>query len=487
MKARKLAILFAITTSLFACQWLAGFDRIALDTSEDGAAPEGGVDGAPADADGSVDGSIVEKVGEIETVATGDRSACLLSKAGKVWCWGNARDGRLGLPEEGDKTCDEPIDGGALPVRCRPSPTAPVPLPPAKITHVAAGGAFACARGDNGAVWCWGKNDLGQLGNTVVASSATPVQVAGLPYAFDVVAGPNTACARVQGDSMIDVWCWGSDANGALGRRLLNAPAPPLPARPPNRVLDLPSDALSVHFSRLDSVCALTRSGAYCWGFAGYGMLGRADTSTDKPCPYQSGTCNARPLRVDFDVDDIAVAGASFCTFSKRPFRCWGSNRWSTLGYGGVPDNNVHPVLVTAMQAESFSKGSFIGIASTFAHACGVSANGEIGCWGSNSRGEISRFPFGVPCGDGWPCYPTGGAIDGAGVSGGLPAFSAVYAGVFYTLALARDGKLWGWGSNSEGLLGHMPGDRGDRACVAALSDDRSTRCNPVPQPIPMP
>lgn len=490
MKLPKRAVLVVIGASLAACQWLAGIDRIALDTSvEDGAAPDGGTDGPPnVDADGSTFDGGEDKVGTIATVATGDRSACLLAKSGRVWCWGNARDGRLGLPPEGDATCDEPSDGGAVPVRCRPGPTKPVLLPVAA-THVGVGRAFACARGANGAVWCWGKNDLGQLGSTAVASSATPVQIPGLPFALDVVVGPDTACARVQED-MINVWCWGSDVTGALGRRLLDAPGGtlPPPARPPNRVLDLPSDTLSVHFSRLESVCAVTRAGVYCWGFDGYGMLGRADTSTDKPCPFNAGfLCNARPLKVDFDVDDIALAGASFCSFGKRPFRCWGSNRWATLGVGGIPDDNAHPVLVTASQAESFSKGAFVGIAGTFAHACGIATNGEIGCWGSNSRGEISRFPLGVPCGDGWPCYPTGGGIDGAGVTGGLPAFSAVYPGVFYTLALARDGTLWGWGSNSEGLLGHAPGEEGDRACVAKLADDRSSRCNPVPHRIPLP
>lgn len=78
--------------------------------------------------------------------------------------------------------------------------------------------------------WCWGHNDQGQLGpdRADEASSLDPGPVALQGRASDLaISGLGTLCARLEPG---DIWCWGSDAHGGLGRGPLPLPFDPTPA-----------------------------------------------------------------------------------------------------------------------------------------------------------------------------------------------------------------------------------------------------------------
>ena len=95
-------------------------------------------------------------------------------KSGTVWCWGSADTGQVG-------DAGALFDGGLVsftPVQIKG------PAGIGNLTDVVAlapGRRHVCARKVDNTVWCWGKNDRGQLGDGSKVDSIHPVKVTGLP------------------------------------------------------------------------------------------------------------------------------------------------------------------------------------------------------------------------------------------------------------------------------------------------------------------
>ena len=95
------------------------------------------------------------------------------------------------------------------------------------ITAVTAGGAQTCALAD-GMAYCWGLNDFGQLGNNSRTESTAPVAVdtsgvlAGKTITAVTAGGVHT-CAVADGRA----YCWGNNQVGQLGNNTLwDSPLP---------------------------------------------------------------------------------------------------------------------------------------------------------------------------------------------------------------------------------------------------------------------
>ncbi len=98
----------------------------------------------------------VSNVSEAWHVATGKGHSCMIRRDGSVACWGDNRHGQLGIGQPADRY-ETPVDipnfGG--------------------IVDIAAGHAHTCAINRQGELYCWGRNDSGQVGNG--SKSSTPV------------------------------------------------------------------------------------------------------------------------------------------------------------------------------------------------------------------------------------------------------------------------------------------------------------------------
>jgi alpha-tubulin suppressor-like RCC1 family protein len=99
-------------------------------------------------------------------VAVGDMHACALRRSGHISCWGRNEFGAVGDNTMGPSTVRmSPVDVGVV----------------EDAVGIALGGAHSCTRRRDGAVFCWGVNNFGQLGDGSTTLRPAPHRVVGLP------------------------------------------------------------------------------------------------------------------------------------------------------------------------------------------------------------------------------------------------------------------------------------------------------------------
>jgi alpha-tubulin suppressor-like RCC1 family protein len=171
-------------------------------------------------------------------IAAGEHHTCIADRGGSVWCWGQTR-----LLANGSDTYQVPLAPGA--------------------TRVAGGGKHACAVVAS-ALWCWGDNLNGQLGDSLMATSLPPLRVPGLTDVRDAAAGSAHTCA-VLGDGTVH--CWGENSRGQLGDGTDQSRYTEAKVRCLQGFTAITSGA--------HHVCALSPTrGVFCWGDNSVGQLG---------------------------------------------------------------------------------------------------------------------------------------------------------------------------------------------------------------------
>ncbi len=141
---------------------------------------------------------------------------------------------------------------------------------------VGVGQSFACALSKGRTLSCWGKNDVGQLGNGSTIEQARPVRVVGLEGVHSFALGRSHACAILHDWTL---WCWGDNTHGELadGTHEPNGVPRPIPG-----LFDVAEIALGDDFT-----CVRTNDrdhAARCWGKNDRGQAGDG-TMLDRAVP----------------------------------------------------------------------------------------------------------------------------------------------------------------------------------------------------------
>lgn len=125
-------------------------------------------------------------------------------------------------------------------------------------------GSFSCALAADGAVSCWGSNRVGQLGDGGTKTRSTPSPVAGDTRFSEIRAGAVSVCGIALAGSL---HCWGAPGAVALAARAGQSPQNALVFAKPTAI-PLPPTTKAVRLvgDRTGNPCALADDGAvYCW------------------------------------------------------------------------------------------------------------------------------------------------------------------------------------------------------------------------------
>ena len=335
---------------------------------------------------------------DIKYVAAGYSHNLAATASGALYAWGSDNNGECAAGVFTSHNTPVPVAG------------------PSGVKAIAAGFFWSMAIDSSGSAWTWGSNIIGQLGDGRLVARSSPEQVSGLGPARAVAAGEYHTLAIMPDGT---VWAWGDNEAGQSG----GDPSFSIPPHQVQGLLDITALSASDYFN-----LALSSDGTvWAWGENTYGQLG-------------DGTYDWRPDPVQVqDLSDV-IAIETGCYFSVAlksdgSVWAWGRNLYGELGDGTTQG---HPLPAPVLGIDSAVS---IGAEIYSSHALAVLADGRVMAWGLNANGQL---------GDGTKENRTT-PVQVQGIGDVIMARPGAWG---FSIALKKDGTVWGWGANGRGHLG---------------------------------
>jgi alpha-tubulin suppressor-like RCC1 family protein len=379
----------------------------------------------------------------VTKIAPGCESSYALKSDGGLYAWGYNGSGQLGDGTSGDDRL--------TPVRvCKTYNTGDGSCaePFAGVVSFAAGDAHALAVTSDGALWAWGRNGNGQLGDGCTIGSncersLTPRRIGTGTGWAEVAAGSKHSLALTK-DGVL--FTWGDNEHGQLGdgapeSRSTPAAVPAGEGRKWMAIARGAPESFSLAFQDDGSL--------WSWGSNDDGALGDGTAFRVSPALVRGRHGGAPETDWSF-----LSAGREHVLAGKTggSLWAWGYNYSGKLG-DGTQENRVVPVQVLGHDAVN-PDTDWIAASGGNEHSLGLRTDGFLWAWGAGGRlgtGDAERrlTPVKVCASGDAPC---------------TTPFSGVakfFADVGFSLALKTDGTVWGWGWEYAPPLGAGPeGDR---------------------------
>jgi alpha-tubulin suppressor-like RCC1 family protein len=311
----------------------------------------------------------------ITAVSAGGDHTLALKNDGTVFGWGRNVFGETG---------NNRVENGA-PIARQVKIAGPTGAPPANVTRIAAGGNHSLALA-NGAVWAWGFNGNGQLGDGTTITHPTPASV-GLSGVTAIAAGGSHSAAIFGNTSTVT--SWGYNGFGQLGNNSTTDSSVPVLVLSANGITPLSGikaiaagGAFSVAIDRDDNVLV--------WGYNGFGQLGKdpATLSFSKvPVTVQIIGITGKVVAIAAGLDHVLALTDDGTIWA------WGYNANGQLGVDPKITTSGFSITPIALAGVVFDTTARIdGVRPILAighHNLARTTDGKLVAWGQNANGQL--------------------------------------------------------------------------------------------------
>tara|TARA_Y100000389_G_scaffold204479_1_gene257288 strand:- start:72 stop:3176 length:3105 start_codon:yes stop_codon:yes gene_type:complete len=306
---------------------------------------------------------------------------------------------------------------------------------------------FNGALDDLGALYLWGYNNDGVLGQGNTTNSTTPLQVKGVGGTGDLENIVDFNCSS--GDPAFVVACdkngkcyaWGGNDNGQLGQGNVTNSQTPLQVKGIGGSGSL-ENIVSVGVGHGHSLACDSTGNVYSWGSNFYnnsdtqGMLGDG-TTTNRTAPIKvlgvGGTENLTGV-----IQVVGQPYTSHALTSTGNVYSWGSNEYGECG-DGTTTNRLTPVQVVGVGGTGYLEN--IIKLSHDGYARGIMAlgsNGLVYAWGYNAYGQLGQ---GDTTNSSTPVI-----VKSVNGTNDLENIVDIASGGDHAFALDSSGNVYGWG-----------------------------------------
>lgn len=254
------------------------------------------------------------------------------------------------------------------------------------VVVVSANDSYSLALKEDGTVWAWGKNDIGQLGNGAdYLDDPVPQMVSGLDNIVDISAGASHALA-LKADGT--VWAWGDNNKYKLG-----IGSEDYKTHTPSQVKADSGNYLTgvvAIGAGYDHSLALKADGTvWAWGDNGSYQLGQGTGgNAEEAYPVQVKDSTG----TDYLTGVTAIAAGSMHNLAliDGGVWSWGYNNYGQLG-DGIPGSKALPVRVLGVGGEGYltdivkiaAGGNWSG------HSLALDNSGNAYAWGNGDYGQL--------------------------------------------------------------------------------------------------
>jgi alpha-tubulin suppressor-like RCC1 family protein len=285
------------------------------------------------------------------SISAGRSHTCAIAVDSVPFCWGSNSDGQLGVI--GAATPELRIPGSA-PMR-----------------SISAGSTHTCGVRTDNLLVCWGSNRFGAVGGGV-GKGVPPTIVGGASRFLTVSASDERTCARTTAGR---VMCWGvmwdSTRNDTNYTTVRGSPA-----------LVSGLGAMSLVSVGPNSACSVDATGfVWCW---------EANVSGESGAGPGPGSIIPHRIASDEEFTNVSVGDGYACGATRQGAGfCWGRNRDFQIGATTSESCTSARTRCATRPVQIDGRQHFLTVSAGLGgHACGVTDQFNLYCWGSGSFGQ---------------------------------------------------------------------------------------------------